>query len=537
MCVSWSKAIRWLGVGGLILATFDLAHGQTSRTSPVRKAAAEEAEEMEEPEAIPEWSPTRARTSASPRATPAKPAPQTAARPASPKSPPTKPTTEARVPKTSAPRTGGKAGPATGSGARRTSSTVHEDDQSFRLTEYFTTSGGSTTRRTPQRVTSRSSRSQVPTPAEGDIIEEGTVVEGETWSNGGSSEGNCSSCSGGTSNSCGDSCEDSCDTCDSCVGRRRCRRGLLDRCCLLGGGGCGDCFDGCDECSPWIEENECDDCRRWWRRGCCRRRCHDWCWFDDLTLFVGMAGFKGPVDLGVNGNFGFSYGVNWGAPLWDRFGLGMQFGYRGVSSNLSGEPLSGTAGNTRQQGFFTGGLFRRFSNENLGYWQGGAVVDTLQDDYYTQMSLSQVRVELSHFLDEFNEIGFWGALRSKGDTGTLAGLPINWRAQEQYNFFVRHTFDRGNQARLWGGFTDTSDAIVGLDYSAALSAGWGVQASGNYLIPNEGQGVVGQVNESWGLGVNLVWYPLRNQYQAARSPYRPLFNVADNGSFMMEVVP
>jgi hypothetical protein len=552
MCVSWSSAIRWLGVGGLILATFDVASGQTvSRSSsrsdervqnsPVRKVAAEAAEEMEEPAAVPEWSPTRSRTAPRVATTTESQTmfvktPKGAARPAS--------QSAERPPKPSAPRAGSKGGSSTGAQPRRNSSAMQEDGENFRLTEYFTTNTSS--HRAPQRVVSRSRR-QV--PMEGDIIEEGTIVEGETWSDGGSHDGGCSSC--GSGGSCGDSCDscgDSCDECDPCFRRGRigCRGGLLDRWLCFGGcfrggcgscGDCGDCGDGCDECSPWIEENECDDCRRWWRRGRCRRSCRDWCWLDDLSFFGGMAGFKGPVDLGVNGNFGFSYGVNWGAPLWDRFGLGLQLGYRGVSSDLSGEPISGIAGNSRQQNFFTGGIFRRFSNENLGYWQWGVAVDTLQDNYYTTMNLSQVRVEISHFLDEFNEIGFWGALRSKGDTGTLAGLPINWQAQDQYNFFVRHTFDRGNQARLWGGFTDTSDAIVGLDYAAALSAGWGVQASGNYLIPNEGPGFAGQVNESWGLGVNLVWYPLRNLYQSQRSPYRPLFNVADNGSFMMEVVP
>ncbi len=507
MAVSWSKAIsrsiRWLGICGLVLASIDVARGQSVSRAPVKQARAEYIAETEEPGEIPEWSPTRARSSASPRAgSPARntgraPAPQKVAQPA-----------------TNMPA------------ARRAPPVRQENDDSFQLASNFRTSG-STVRRAPQRVATRSSR-QIQMP--GEMMEEGTIVEGETWTDGdvfhegGSSS--CNSCGGG---SCGDSCGD--EGCDSCGSRRGCRgllrRGLFDGCCDMGG---------CDECSPWIEENECDDCRRWWRHGRCRP-CHDWCLFDDLTVFGGMAGFKGPVDIGVNGNFGFSYGVNWGAPLWDRFGLGLQLGYRGVSSNLSGEPISGTVGQVRQQDFFTGGIFRRFSSENLGYWQSGAVIDVVSDNYYTQMQLSQVRFEISHFIDEKNEIGFLGAFRSEGDTGTLAGLPINWQAQNQYLGFYRHQWARGAQSRLWGGATDTSDGLFGFDYSAPLSASWGIQAAGNYLIPSEGKTAAGQVNEAWGLGINVVWFPVRNGYQAARSPYRPLFDVADNSSFLTEVVP
>lgn len=40
----------------------------------------------------------------------------------------------------------------------------------------------------------------------------------------------------------------------------------------------------------------------------------------DLTVFGGVHGFKGPLDQGRNGNFGFHEGVNLGGPLGDPWG-------------------------------------------------------------------------------------------------------------------------------------------------------------------------------------------------------------------------
>jgi hypothetical protein len=73
-----------------------------------------------------------------------------------------------------------------------------------------------------------------------------------------------------------------------------------------------------------------------------------------------------------------------------------------------------------------------------------------------------------------------------------------------------------------------------------LSDTWALETNFAYLIPNEGSGVsfdADHFQESWNVGINLVWYPGRLWGKGDRY-YRPLFRVADNGSFMMDrVVP
>ena len=47
----------------------------------------------------------------------------------------------------------------------------------------------------------------------------------------------------------------------------------------------------------------------------------------------------------------------------------------------------------------------------------------------------------------------------------------------------------------------------------------------------------GTINEAWNVSMNLIWYPGRTAVSGARSIYRPLFDVADNGTFLVDVVP
>jgi hypothetical protein len=46
----------------------------------------------------------------------------------------------------------------------------------------------------------------------------------------------------------------------------------------------------------------------------------------------------------------------------------------------------------------------------------------------------------------------------------------------------------------------------------------------------------GHVNEAWGIGINLVWYPGARAYQELANPFRPLFNVADNATMIIDRV-
>jgi hypothetical protein len=54
------------------------------------------------------------------------------------------------------------------------------------------------------------------------------------------------------------------------------------------------------------------------------------------------------------------------------------------------------------------------------------------------------------------------------------------------------------------------------------------------MIPKQGQGETALTRESWGLIVQLVWYPGQNAKCQQQNPYRAFFNVADNSLFMVD---
>ncbi len=63
---------------------------------------------------------------------------------------------------------------------------------------------------------------------------------------------------------------------------------------------------------------------------------------DNFEIFAGVQGFTAPLNRGETGSFGFHYGANWSVPVPCLLNepIGMQVGYRGVSSNYSGTSFS-----------------------------------------------------------------------------------------------------------------------------------------------------------------------------------------------------
>ena len=60
----------------------------------------------------------------------------------------------------------------------------------------------------------------------------------------------------------------------------------------------------------------------------------------------------------------------------------------------------------------------------------------------------------------------------------------------------------------------------------------------NYRIPKRGKNdsadPTASPTESWGLVIQLVWYPGQNAMCQRQNMYRPMFNVADNSLFMVD---
>jgi hypothetical protein len=69
-----------------------------------------------------------------------------------------------------------------------------------------------------------------------------------------------------------------------------------------------------------------------------------------------------------------------------------------------------------------------------------------------------------------------------------------------------------------------------------LTDTWALETGFSWLIPEQGRGQganAGHAQESWNLGIGVVWYPGRH-WGGGDPYYRPLFPVAHNGVFMID---
>ena len=259
--------------------------------------------------------------------------------------------------------------------------------------------------------------------------------------------------------------------------------------------------------------------------------------FRNLELFLGVHGFTGPMNRGATGSFGFDEGVNLGIPIpCTHEAVSGQVGMRATQSNFSGAEFTDA---TRQQIFVTGGLFRRVD------WglQGGVVVDYLADDWYADVSLVQLRGELSWVFPCTHELGFWFAAGDRTlDATSLLGPqlveePEVWEPTNWYTFFYRrrfHAYD-GAEARFFAGFTGGSDGLIGGDLRLPLGDRWALNAGFTYLVPEEPAGMegYGYAEEAWNVALTLVWYP-GCRMKCGGDYSRPLFDVAGNGTFLVD---
>lgn len=304
----------------------------------------------------------------------------------------------------------------------------------------------------------------------------------------------------------------------------------------------GACCDHQGPCGPECEpdgygfEGPCGpDCP-----GCGRPWCpvFRWRWLlgallREAAIGIGPQAFKNPLDQGLNGNFGFHEMVNFSGPLPYHPEFGWQVGANFVQSNFLGDQVTGQVGSSRNQTFLTAGLFHRpCGNRGL---QFGVVFDYLQDLYYVDVRVNQLRAELSYVTWCGHELGFWGAFNTKSDTQTINQVPQEVTTTDIYTGFYRCNMPNGSYGRIWGGGTGTGDGILGGDCRVVLSNRFDLVGMFNYLIPEEGKAQRGFAQEAWGLSMNVVWYPFRSRCGQHNGPYRALFPVADNGVMMLDL--
>ncbi|MCO6458010.1 MAG: hypothetical protein J5I93_22120 [Pirellulaceae bacterium] len=255
----------------------------------------------------------------------------------------------------------------------------------------------------------------------------------------------------------------------------------------------------------------------------------------NLDLQVGVHGFTGPPNLGQTGSFGFDYGLNWGTPL-PIGNLGAQVGVNIVQSNFNGAEFTT---DTRNQVFLTAGVFRRV---DCGL-QGGLAIDYVRDDWYVEYDLTQLRGELSWVFPSCHELGVWFTTSTQSYTAEgVIFTGINNQMQvsssveptDLFAFFYRRQLARtGGEGRFFAGFSGESDGLLGMDLRVPLSDRCTIQGGFTYLVPEQRADRLDHQDESWNVGMNLVWHlgpPSVCQWKY----YRPLLKVADNGSFLIK---
>jgi len=306
--------------------------------------------------------------------------------------------------------------------------------------------------------------------------------------------GCCGSCGCGEVCGCGDGCEPSC------------------------GCGEGECCNDCLSIGP----GDPDSCHS------VRIRTPKW---QELNVFGGVQGFKGPYDQSRDaGNFGFHEGFNSGFKIPYTY-AGYQIGYEAVQSQINGTE-SPPSNESHTQHFTTFGLFRR-TQDGL---QFGSAWDTLVDRRQDTRTFHQIRSELS-WLDacthEFGAMVIVGVMdhEDQDDEG------IVWEATDQYTLFYRLHGKRGGEGRLYAGFTEDSDGILGADMLLPVHDRWSVQTGFTYMIPDAGKGPLGASEEAWNISLAMVWHWGCTARSSHCNPYRPLFNVANNGYMIIDSHP
>jgi hypothetical protein len=298
----------------------------------------------------------------------------------------------------------------------------------------------------------------------------------------------------------------------------------------------------CDEEGGFLPCHHCDGRICAWMRQF-GKPYYGWRWYRDFTASAGVTSFQNETNLGLLGNYGANEYLNWSMPFWNAFGIGWQLGARGVQSNFQSATVTTPGGvtqfNARDQVFVTTGFFTRaFQGRGL---QGGAVYDYLRDSYFDNVDVSQIRAEMSYVWG-YHEAGFWGAF-NVGEQSTLFGPVTKSRGEastlDMYTAFYRLQFGDANEWKIWGGATAQANGIVGTSVRAPMNRSLALDGTFTYVVPGQSKqyelhngSTVTTAPAAWNVSVNLIYYPARRARRSLASPYRPLFEVADNGSMI-----
>ncbi|MDR2346419.1 MAG: hypothetical protein LBE18_10160 [Planctomycetaceae bacterium] len=272
--------------------------------------------------------------------------------------------------------------------------------------------------------------------------------------------------------------------------------------------------------------------------------------FDNLTIFGGTTGFKaGQLDNPFGDNFGFTEGINWSAPVSvQNCMISTQLGFRVVHSNINGNfarRIDLAEKDHRTQYFITAGLFKRSLTNPL---QVGVAFDHFEDNLYGKVKLTQLRVELSVRTFSNLEYGFIGGFGLEDGNNTNIDLrenilrygfnTANYRtykiqAQRYYTLFARKNFAAGNVAEFRIGASEHGNVMIAANGEFPITDRISLNGSLATMIPG---GKSGWNRETWDLSAGIVIYFRGGAMTKFCNENRPMFDVAQNGSFLTRII-
>lgn len=265
----------------------------------------------------------------------------------------------------------------------------------------------------------------------------------------------------------------------------------------------------------------------------------DWDWRDTLSVFLGYEGSKQPQDFGVNAHFGGRTHINWGAPLWEEAGLGLQLGTAINATANAVQVNERIEGNSsRTQSFTTVGLFQR----DPSGWRWALAYDFLFQDYYDDFDLGQWRGRLGYELSPANEVGVQAAVSDNGDAGQFGPVDVYLRPITHGSVYWRHTWNNGAALRGWIGVAEGhSEAnvalgdlppqdeclVYGSDVFVPLGDYLAIFGESNFMTPAD----TGAVDAYLGFEI----FPWGGAKRSRRNPFTPVLPVANNTSMTVDL--
>lgn len=261
--------------------------------------------------------------------------------------------------------------------------------------------------------------------------------------------------------------------------------------------------------------------------------------FDELTFLFAIDGTKQPQEFGVNAHVGGQASFNWGLPLSEQLGLGLQIG-TGITSTANAVRVYELLGEStgRTQSYTTVGISQRVDR-----WSVGVVHDFLYADYYDEFSLGQWRTRLSNDLTDSDQLGLTLFLRSYGDTGTFGdSTPVSLTPIDQFHAYWRHYWETGAQTSLWAGIAEghgednavtgysppkDQQFLFGSDVYMPLSDSLALYGECNMIMPTD----TGTVDAFLG----IQWSPSARAMKGRRGRFSPLLMLASPVSFAVDL--